>query len=160
MSKLYILCGLPYSGKSLFSKEIEKTTSIKRISFDEIFDKLKKLNESITYEIGVKEVDKSLTKELKKGNSVIYDSTNLSFRRRSELKKLSELVGAQFVVIYIETSEEEIYKRKRQSLVDKSHSNVLSDEDINNAIKRLEIPTDCIILSTEEDKRGFLESLK
>lgn len=160
MPKLYILCGLPYSGKSLFSKEIEKTKSIKRISFDEIFDNLKKLNEGITYEIGVKDVDKTLTEELKKGNSVIYDSTNLSFRRRSELKKLAELAGAQFVVIYIKTSEEEIFKRKAQGLIDRSHQNVLSDKDINDAIKKLEIPTNCITISTEEDKRDFLESLK
>ena len=51
MTTLYLLCGLPFSGKSLLSKEIENTTSIKRISFDEMWDAFDKSNVHSPYKI-------------------------------------------------------------------------------------------------------------
>jgi predicted kinase len=159
MPILYILCGLPFSGKSLLAKEIEKTTSTKRISFDDIYDTLVKSNKDVTYEAGLNEVEKNIAKNLKDSYSVVYDSSNLKKERREALKKLAEQVGATPKVVYLQVSAEEIHKRFTQSLVDKSH-HYLNEEFVNKSIKRLEAPTDCISISTEEGKKNFLESLK
>ena len=60
MPILYILCGLPLSGKSLLSKEIEKTTSIKRVSFDDEWNIFKQSDENITYEVALKTIENKL----------------------------------------------------------------------------------------------------
>ena len=159
MQTLYILCGLPFSGKSLLSKEIEKTTSIKRVSFDDMWDVLKQSDKNITYEIALKKIEKKLVCELKNNNSVIYDSVNLSSEHRNKLKKLAEEAGAQAIVVYLKTPVEEIYRRREQSLIDKSH-HYLDKKFIDKSNERLEIPTDCITISTEKEKDIFLRSLK
>lgn len=160
MPTLYILCGFPYSGKSLLSKEIEKTTSIKRVSFDDIYDNLTKSNKDTTYEVGLKEVRDELIKNLKAGNSIVYDSTNLTSESRNNLKKLAENAGAQAKVVYLETPTVEIYRRRAQSIIDKSHRNTLTEKDMENAVGRLEAPTDCILISTSKEKENFLKSLR
>lgn len=159
MPTLYILCGLPFSGKSLLSKEIEKTTSIRRVSFDDMFDELQKINKNITYELGLNEIESKLTEELRAGNSVVYDSVNLSSKHRVKLKELAEQAGAQAKIIYLNTSAKEILKRREQSLSDNSH-HTLDEEFVRGAINRLEPPTDAIILSTDKEKSDFLKTLK
>jgi predicted kinase len=159
MPTLYILCGLPYSGKSLFSREIERTTFIKRISFDDTWDELRRKNKDATYEMVLYEIEKELTENLEKGVSVMYDSINLSAEHRNKLAKLAENAGAQSKIIYLQISNEELYKRRAQSLIDNTHQNVLSDKEIDNAVNRFEEPDDCIRISTEEEKKNFLDSL-
>ena len=156
---LYILCGLPFSGKSLLSKEIMRTTSIQRISFDDRWNTFKNLDKGISYEETHRKVEEEITKNLEMGVSIIYDSTNLSVKNRDALKTLAKRAHAQAKIIYLKVPPEEIYKRRGQSLIDKSHINVLSDKEMQNAIDRLEVPTDCICLSTDEEKSKFLKNL-
>ena len=159
MPILYILCGLPLSGKSLLSREIEKTTSIKRVGFDDEWNILKQSDENITYEVALKEIENILVTKLKDNHSVVYDSVNLSNEHRNKLKKLAEEAGAQAIVIYLKTSVKEIYKRRRQSLIDKSH-HYLDIDFIDKSNERLEVPDDCIIISNEKEKGNFLMNLK
>ena len=159
MATLYILCGLPYSGKSLFSKKIENATSIKRVSFDEGYEELSKSIKDITYDIARLEIERELARNLEKGISVVYDSTNLSEAGREMLINVAVNSKACAEIIYLDVPFAEIYKRKDQSLIDKTHQNDMSNNDIEAAIKRFEIPTDCIIISTEEDKDNFIKNI-
>lgn len=158
MPILYILCGLPYSGKTLLSKEIEKTTDIKRVSFDEMFESFKISRPGVTYDEGRIEIEKEISRILKNGDSVVYDSTNKNAEHRDKLQKLASNVGADSVIVYLKTSPEEIQKRRKESLVDKTH-HVLTEDFVREAIKKLEEPTDCVTISTEEEKGLFLKSL-
>lgn len=155
---LYIMCGFPFSGKSTFAKEVENNTSIVRVSFDEMWvDLLKKIPE-LTYDIAIPYIDKQIEDVLKQGVSVIYDSTNLKAKRRTDLIYLAERAGAEGVIVYIPTTIEEMYARQKQSLIDKSH-HVVDLQNFDTDLHHLELPVDAINLATEEDKAGLMERL-
>ncbi len=159
MTTLYLLCGLPFSGKSLLSKEIENTTSIKRISFDEMWDAFDKSNVHSPYKIVRQKAKDVISENLKAKISVVYDSTNLQSEHRDEFKKLAEEAGAKFEIIYLQNSIDEIKKRRALSLINQTH-HIVQDKDFDSAFSRLEPPTDAIIISNEEEKNNFLKNIK
>ncbi len=158
MPILYILCGLPFSGKSLLSKEIEKRTSIKRVSFDDLWTIISKSNKISPYKITLQEVEKILIENLSNKISIVYDSPSLKLEQRSKLKSLAEKFGAQFKVIYLPVSIDEVHKRRALSLKDKTH-HIVKDTDFDRALKQLEPPTDSIIISNDQEKEDFIKNL-
>ena len=158
MTTLYILCGLPFSGKTLLSKKIAEITSIERVSFDDEWDKLKVADPQITYEQGLNKIENILREKLKEGFSVVYDSVNLSKKHRDKLEELAKEIDAEAKIVYLQTSVEEIYKRREQSLLDNSH-HFLEKDFIDESNGRLEAPNNCILISNEKEKDDFLESL-
>lgn len=93
MNTLYMMCGLPGSGKSLYAKEISKVKNAKIYSSDELRKEMfgnvsdTKHNSDL-----FQELHKRIKNELFKGKNVIYDATNLSHKRRKvfldSLKKI------------------------------------------------------------------------
>lgn len=158
MTKLYILCGLPFAGKSLLSKEIENKTGAKLISFDKNWEELSKTNPEINYETGLQDCKNKIKDNLQKNISVIYDSTNTSPATREIFINLAKENNAEPIIIYLEVPLEEIKRRRAQSLIDKTHHEV-SDENFNRSVEHLVPPTGAIILKTEADKKDFLEKL-
>ena len=77
---------------------------------------------------------------------------------RERWKSFAEQAGARAQVVYLMVSEEEIYKRSAQALLDGSH-HALDAKFVQSSIARLEAPTDCIMITTEESKQRFLKSL-
>ena len=158
MKKLYILCGLPFAGKSLLSKEIENKTGAKLISFDKNWEELSKTNPEINYETGLQDCKNKIAESLQKNISVIYDSTNKRPATREVFINLAKENDAEPIVIYLEVPLEEIKRRRAQSLIDKTH-HVVADENFNRSIEHLVPPTDAVILKTEDDKTTFLKNL-
>ncbi len=93
------------------------------------------------------------------GISVVYDGTSLKLEYRNKLKKLAEEIGARVEIIYLPSSIDEMQRRRVLSLKNESH-HIVKDKDFNRAIEQLEPPTDCIILSTDEEKSRFLKILE
>lgn len=159
MQTLYILCGLPFAGKSILGKEMSIKTGYTLISYDDVWQSLFHLNKNITYQIVLDDCKKQITDLLNDGFSVIYDSANPKEEHRSEFENLAKASAVNPKVIYLELSVDEINRRREKSLIDKTH-HVVSDENFNNAVLQLEPPVDAIILRNEEDKDNFLDSLK
>lgn len=156
---LYIMSGLPFSGKSLFSEEVEEYTSIVRVGFDDVWNELLLKIPDLTYDMAIVFIEKKLSDLLIKDISVIYDSTNLKEEHRKRLLYLAEKAHAKGVILYIPTTIEETYARQAQSLLDKSH-HVIDLQNIKTVLENIEIPKDCILLKTEQNKQDFLDSLK
>lgn len=156
---LFIMCGFPYSGKSIFSKKVAEQTSIARVSFDEMWYELSAKIPELTYDIVHPYIEKQIIEYLEKGISVIYDSTNLKADPRMSLIYLAEKVGAKGVIIYIPTTVEETLKRRDKSLQDGTHC-VVDQENVDKAFEHLEVPADAVVLASEEDKERLIEELK
>lgn len=157
MANLYILCGLPFSGKSMFGKELSVKTGYALISFDNVWQSLSHLGKEITYELVLEDCRKQISDILANGLSVIYDSTNPKEEHRQYIKKISDDMGLESKIIYLKISLEEIHRRRERSLIDNTH-HVVSDENFNNAVEQLEAPIDAIVIENEEDKNKFLST--
>jgi len=101
MAKLTILIGLPASGKSTYAKQLSKENNAVIHSSDELrielfgsvstFDKNDEL---------FKELHKRVINDLKNGCNVIYDATNLNWKkRRNFLSKVPINVERQAIVV-------------------------------------------------------------
>lgn len=89
MSILYMLIGLPSSGKSAWAeKKIEENKDIKYISSDKIREVfLKDINNQLHNETVFEIAHTAIKSFLKHGNDVVFDATNLSRRNRINLIK-------------------------------------------------------------------------
>jgi len=143
---LWILCGLPYSGKSYLAGKILENTSAAYVSIDKIlksrgFDwdsnKLPDENEwkEIFY-ISYKESQEAL----RSGLVVLYDSTNHTKASRDMLRKIAHEVGAETQVIYVDVLPEVIWKRWEESRASKNRS-LVDKKLVEMTISSLEAPT-------------------
>ena len=159
MPKLYILCGLPFSGKSMLGKEMSIQTGYPLISYDDVWQSLSHFDKNVTYQAVLDNCKKQISDLLNSGFSVIYDSTNLKAEHRLEFQNLAKVSNASSQIIYLKQSLDEINNRREKSLIDKTH-HVVSDENFNNAILRMEPPSkDAIVLTDYLDVKDFLNSL-
>ncbi len=115
--KLYIFCGLPFSGKTILAKEILKKETFVFVSIDDI-----KFAHGFTWSedenVSTKEwqkiFDESYQKSqeaLKAGKSVLYDSANQSKVSRDRLREIAKGVGAKTKVIFMNIPERIVRER-------------------------------------------------
>ena len=93
MNKLYMMVGLPASGKSTIAKEIAKSKKAIIVSSDELRKELLgDINEQSQNAKIFEEVEKRIKEGLKQGN-VVYDACNINYKkRRAFLQKLNKMV--------------------------------------------------------------------
>src|SRR3990167_10908838 len=107
MTKLYILCGLAFSGKSTLARKIVEHTKSKLIAFDKLWVEKNKDKPVPKGAEGWRFIRKvaqdEVTKALQEGNSVVYDDNNVRFEHREELREIARRLGAKDVVIYLNT---------------------------------------------------------
>lgn len=158
MPTLYILSGLPFSGKSTFAKKVEEMTMLKRVSFDDLWASFVAVDEKISYENMMKEIKRLIEKHLEKGYSIMYDSTNLKTDHRRAMIDLANETDADPIVIYFSITEEEMRKRQEESLIDKTH-HIVNEDTIQNALEFNDTPEHCVLVETEDDKEKLLGEL-
>lgn len=114
---LFILCGLPYSGKTYLAEEIIKSVPITHISIDDIlylrgydWNSNTLPDESEWAEIFETSYYKS-KEALNNSLNVLYDSTNHTKTSRDALRKMAESVGAETYVIFMEVPLSTVYSR-------------------------------------------------
>ena len=91
MNKLYMMIGLPASGKSTIAKELSKSEDAIIMSSDEIRKEFGDINDQSQNEKVFEEVEKRIKEGLLKSN-VIYDATNINYKkRRAFLQKLNKI---------------------------------------------------------------------
>src|SRR3989338_2110441 len=116
MTKLYIMCGLAFSGKSTLARKIAERTGSKLIAFDKLWVEKDKENPVPNGDEGWKFIRKigqdEIAKSLQKGNSVVYDDNNIRFEHREELRDIARKAGARTIVVYLNTPMEVIRKRE------------------------------------------------
>lgn len=139
MSKLYLMCGIPGSGKSTFAKSIQKAGDI-YISRDDIRFKL--LQDNDNYFSKEDEVFKtfytSINVSINQYNRIFADATHLDFSSRAKiLRKIENKKDLlEINAIYMLTSLEECIRRNNKR---KGRSKVPEDV-IKNMFEKLTIP--------------------
>ena len=115
MPRLFIMCGLPASGKSTFAQQFIKNNDIRYVSRDEIRFSMVKENEE--YFSREKEVFEkfagTIAQTLVDGFDVIADATHLNRISRDKLIRTIDQYTTEYTITYIvlETSLETCMKR-------------------------------------------------
>jgi predicted kinase len=142
---LYILCGLPYAGKSYFVNSLTDKTNISVVSIDKIFNNNgfdwnnNNLPSSTEWERIFEESYQIVRAKLTMGENVLYDSTNHTKVSRDMLRAVASTVGASTCVIYVKTPIDEIWKRWEENELSKSRPQV-SRELVQMTIDMFEEP--------------------
>lgn len=112
MNKLYVLIGLPASGKSFWSSMVVSREDVKLVSSDAIRNELYG-DEGIQGDSSkVFEIAHNRIKDyLEKGESVIFDATNISRKRRKEIFTRYKRIVSEIIAVYFATSYEDCIKR-------------------------------------------------
>lgn len=156
MTTLYIMVGLPFSGKSTFALKLAKYTNSELISYDSVWSE-----EKNNLEPNIEKVEEwkyisnathtKIDRYLKDGKSVVYDNMNLQKEHRDRLRTIAQSYSAHVVVIYMNVSIAEIKDRQKEN-ANSQLRHAVSDENFNNALSQLQIPT------TDENVKVFLPS--
>lgn len=112
---LYVMTGLPYSGKTTLVKKLVKKIDCKVTSTDEIlkekgFWKEKEPTQK-DWEIAYVEAGEEVKKYLTNGENVIFDESNLLYSQRENLVKMAQNLGVNVKLIYVKIDKNEALKR-------------------------------------------------
>lgn len=144
-NKLYILCGLPFSGKSTLAKRIVEKTGFTRIDLDEI--KFEMFGKGITdsqvdqsgWDKVYQEMYQRIRTALSEGNTVIHDTGNFTKYERSLVRKIADEIGVETTTVLIDIPEAEARQRLLKNRVTKSRFDI-SDNDFRSTVKEMEKP--------------------
>lgn len=167
MGKLFILCGLPFSGKTYLSQKIAEHLPVTIISFDAIYEELRqKTGDGLSTKPEVWDQVKqnallSLSKNLQEGKNVVWDSTNPLRKHREELIKIGDGFGAQNIVIHVNTPLDEIRKRRQENKY--THRKIdRGSDDFEQTLKVWESPLGgerAIQVTSESEILTFIHTL-
>jgi predicted kinase len=112
MAQLYIVCGLPFAGKTTLAKALEQRLGFTRIDLDQINTALGVGLDGSP--ISPKEWDRTYAESYRQlgvalaaGQSVVYDATNFTKAQRDHLRAIANALNAPARVIYVALSEAE-----------------------------------------------------
>lgn len=120
MSKLFLMVGLPASGKSTIAKKYAEKENAIIISTDEL--RLELLGNEETQEnneLVFQEAEKRIKENLNNNKNVIFDATNINYRRRMDFLNRFNKFNPQKIAILVATPYEECLERnlKRERIV-------------------------------------------
>jgi predicted kinase len=145
MNKLYIFCGIPFSGKTVLTKKLERRLDYKRIDLDEVktqhFGRSVKDSDLIkadwdrVYQMIYKQIEKSLLA----GDTVIYDTGNFTKLERNRARTIAEKLQVESITVFVDTPvlvarERLLVNRKTNMRFD------VTDEDFEHSIAEMESP--------------------
>ena len=165
-NKLYILCGLPFSGKTTLAKTLVSKLSFTRIDLDEI--KFSIFGKDITDDdIDQNGWDKiylqmyqDIERELKMGKIVVHDTGNFTRNERNLVKNIADKLGIESTTIFVSIPSDVAYQRLLENRQTKVRFNV-TDQDFENTVKELEIPDNSekhFVFNYNEDVNNWINN--
>lgn len=147
MNKLYILCGIPFSGKTTLAKELEKRLDFFRIDLDEV--KFELLGEDIKDgNVDPQQWDKiylgmyqKIEKALRDGKIVVHDTGNFTKHERDLVRNIASKLGIPTKTIFVSIPVSEARKRLLRNKKTNQRFDV-SETDFENAVSEMEPPTE------------------
>lgn len=146
MNKLYLVCGIPFSGKTTLAKEMEETLGYTRIDLDDIKfeiygeDTLDKNLKKEDWDRIYQEMYKRIETLLRKGESLIHDTGNFTRHERSLIRKIAEKVGGvEVYTIFVDTPYEVAKERLMKNRRARKRFDI-SDEEFESAVEEMELP--------------------
>jgi predicted kinase len=145
-SELYILCGLPFAGKSILAKELVKRFGFVYIAIDQINTSfgVGLLGTPISPEAWEKtytEAYKQLGDALDSGQSVIFEGANFTKELRDRIRTISDVRGVTSRVIFVDISVSEAQRRLLNNRVTQKRYDI-RDDNFAYAVTYFEPPTE------------------
>lgn len=142
---LYILCGVPFAGKTTLAATLSSTLGCERIAIDDINDERGIWNPETglstdEWTRSYSEAYRRIELLLAAGRSVVDDSVNFTRQLRDQLRTIANRHGAKIVVIYVDTPIEEARRRWQVNRSQLFRQDV-RDEDFAQVIDQFEPPT-------------------
>lgn len=144
MQKLYIMCGIPFSGKTVLSKQLAEKLLAVRIDLDEV--KLELLGDVPDERVSKTQWDsvyqamyKLIERTIINGKSVIQDAGNFTRYERDLIRNIATENGIPTIVIYVEASLSLAQQRRKHNEETRKRFQV-SDETLLLAAKEMEPP--------------------
>ena len=143
-STLYIMCGLPFSGKSTLARALVSHCGFVHLDLDAIAR-----SKSLFPEEGIndeqwgqvfREVHRQVAALLSSGKSVIFDAVNYDRVGRDRLRTIAQQTASSVHVIYINISILELEQRRQANQAFHQRPPV-RDNDFIELFMEFEIPT-------------------
>lgn len=146
MTKLYILCGLPFSGKTLLAKKLANKLGFLRIDLDDI--KFELLGETIKDELVspaewdrvYQEMYKRIEEALSLGKTVVHDTGNFTKHERALVRNIGDKLGVEVKTIYVDIPKEVVKQRWLNNKLTKDRFDI-SKKSFKEAVAEMEPPT-------------------
>src|SRR5437763_10969544 len=142
---LYILCGLPFAGKSTLGRAIAARTHGAIVRFDDLYDahahELAKALDTLAVWQAIRDRAKlEVTHWLSRGVSVVYDNTNFHVAHRRALQEAAALCGAEALVVYVNTPIDVIRERQRANAL-MQERRCVTETELRYVTEQMEKPT-------------------
>lgn len=143
---LYIVCGLPFAGKTTMSRElaevsectvhveIDRINTVRGLGIDAA--PISPAEWAETYRLAYQQTAEALSR----GQDVVFDATNYSRAQRDILRLNANRHGADTAVIFVDVPLEECRARWRANRESGERYDV-RDEDFERVVKRFDPPT-------------------
>lgn len=118
MPTLYIMCGLPFAGKSAVAARLSDELGALVVSVDAVKASfgLRDVWEHVSADSWNEIFSAAaalVTQELREGRNVIYDSTNHTRASRDALRELAQAGGGRAKVVFLDVAVKEVESRWR-----------------------------------------------
>lgn len=143
---LYIVCGLPFAGKTTMSRELAGVLSdTVHVEIDQINSErglgidaapISPTGWAETYRLAYQRAGEALSS----GQDVVFDATNYSHAQRDILRMSANRQGADSAVIFVDIPEEECRSRWQANRRTGDRYDV-RDEDFQRVVDRFDPPT-------------------
>lgn len=155
--RLYILCGLPFAGKSTLAQALADREGLTFIAIDAInTERGLGINAAPIapeqWDGTYAEAYRRLESALAAGQSVIFDAASFTREQRDDLRTIAARHGARARVLWVDVPAATATARWRRNRQTRTRYDV-RDEDFAQVVDRFEPPTD------DEDALRYEESL-
>lgn len=119
--QLYVLCGLPFSGKTTLARALARQLQIEHIEVDAVhqergvFAAGRPLGPQDWRAAYLRSLRRA-ARALRQGRSVIFDATSHRRAQREQLQRLAQANGATMTIIFLDLPHTEINRRRAANL--------------------------------------------
>jgi predicted kinase len=142
---VYLLCGLPFAGKTTLARALEEWLGAIRVALDEINTERGIWNEetglsSEEWAATYQEAYRRMATVLSRGKSVIDDSTNFTREQRDRVRSVADQHHAHTAVIFVDVPVPEVRRRWQENRRTPMRADV-RDEDFAQVLEHFDSPT-------------------
>lgn len=144
-NKLFILCGIPFSGKTTLALKLSKYPNIIRIDLDDIKFRIfgDQIKDEHIDQPGWDKIYNQMYQEiksgLKSGKSVVHDTGNFTLQERNLVRQIADKLGIKSLTIFVDTPKEVAYQRLLTNRKSGKRFNI-SDSAFESSCQEMEPP--------------------
>ncbi len=161
-TKLYIMTGLPYAGKTTLSRALQQRLGYDVVSVDRIMDERDMWREGHPtqddWNEAYAEAYRQIEQLLRESKTVIFDCANLPFHERENARTIAGRAGVSHKLVYVNTRVDEIRARWRVNATTMQRGQ-LTPKMMDDGIQMFEEPDareQAITYSTEADLSDWI----